>query len=141
MSKISISEHDAEGPDPLPGRDLAGYLIRYPRQITFGDTDPGNVMDRYHTPDFAMTNDGFVLDRDRLLAHVQSGRKRAADIRVEVHECMVDGDSVAARYTLTATMRKGQLIATEIYMFGRLAPDGRLRHVDQLTRTVPTANP
>lgn len=139
MSNINTVGRDEESPEPLPGRDLAGYLVRYPRQITFGDTDPAEVMDRYHTPDFVMTNDGIVLDRERLLAHVQGGRKRAADVRVEVHECMVNRDSVAARYTLTATMRKGQLIATEIYMFGRLAPDGRLRHVDQLTRSVPPA--
>jgi hypothetical protein len=42
---------------------------------------------------------------------------------------------VAARYVLVAVMRKGQVIETDIFMFGRLAPDGRLREITQLTRT------
>jgi hypothetical protein len=123
-----------------PGRDLVGYLTRYPPQLTFGDQDPAAVMDHYHTPDFDMTNDGIRLDRERLLAHVATGRKNAASVQVVVHDAVVDGAVAAARYTLTATMRKGQLIATEIYMFGHLAPDGRLRHVDQITRAVPTTD-
>jgi hypothetical protein len=121
---------------PTPGHDPVGYLTHYPQQITFGDQDPDTVMDHYHTADFEMTNDGIRLDRDRLLAHVRTGRRNAAGVQVVVHDAVVNGDGLAARYTLTATMRKGQVIATEIYMFGRLAPDGRLRHVTQATRTV-----
>jgi hypothetical protein len=118
----------------LPGRDLAGYLNCYPWEITFGDQDPTEVFDRYHAPGFVLTNDGIPLDRGRLLAHVASGRKRAAEIRTTVHEVAATGDVVAARYVLTAVMRKGEVIETEIFMFGRLAPDGRLREMTQLTR-------
>jgi hypothetical protein len=62
-------------------------------------------------------------------------------VQVAVHDTVIDGDRVAARYTLTATMRKGSMIATEIYMFGHLAPDGRLHHIDQVTRNIPTTDP
>jgi len=130
----------ADNTYPPPAGDPAGYLARYPQQITFGDQDPAVVMDRYHTTDFEMINDGVRLDRDRLLAHVQTGRRNAAAVQVVVHDAVVDGDRLAARYTLTATMRKGQVIATEIYMFGHLAADGRLRHVDQVTRSVPATD-
>jgi hypothetical protein len=87
-----------------------------------------------------MINDGVRLDRDRLLAHVQTGRRNAGSVQVMVHDAVVDGDRLAARYTLTATMRKGQVIATEIYMFGQLAADGRLRQVNQVTRSVPAGD-
>jgi hypothetical protein len=123
-----------------PGRDLIGYLTRYPQQLTSGDQDPAAIMDRYHTPDFDMVNDGVRLDRDRLLAHVATGRKNATSVQVLVHDAVVDTDRVAARYTLTATMRNGRVIATENYMFGQLAPDGRLRHLDQVTRSIPTTD-
>jgi hypothetical protein len=123
---------------PNPGQDLVGYLTRYPWQLVFGDQEPSAVLDRYHTPDFDMINDGLRLDRDQLLAHVVTGRKNATDVQVVVHDAVTDGDLVAARYTLTAAMRKGSVIATEIYMFGHLAPDGRLRHIDQITRSVRT---
>ena len=122
---------------PLPSQDLRAYLVSYPQELAFGDDEPGAVFDRYHTPDFVLYNDGLPLDRDRLLAHVTPARKRAASVHTDVHEVLATGDQVAARYTLTAVMRRGQRIATEIFLFGELHPDGRLRHIHQLTRPAP----
>lgn len=119
--------------------DVATYLTRYPQEVAFGDEDPATVFDRYHVPDFVLCNDGIHLDRERLLAHVRPARNRANGIRIEVHETMSTADRVAARYTLTADMANGNTIATEIYMFGQLAADGRLQRVDQLTRVVSPA--
>jgi len=116
--------------------DVIAYLTRYPQEVTFGDEDAATVFDRYHTLDFLMRNDGLELDRDMLLAHVRPARKRAKAVSVAVHETMSAADRVAARYTLTAEMATGNTIATEIYMFGELAADGRLRRVDQITRDV-----
>ncbi|MBJ7356034.1 nuclear transport factor 2 family protein [Nocardioides sp.] len=116
--------------------DLAQYLIDYPREIAFGDEPPETVLDRYHTPDYVVVNDGIELDRQRLLDHVRPARKRAADVGVEVHDALVVGDRVAARFVLTAQLRKGTEVATEVHMFGTLAPDGRLRRADQITRTL-----
>jgi hypothetical protein len=99
------------------------------------------VFDRYHTPDFVLYNDGLPLDRDRLLAHVRPARRRAASVDTEVHDVLVCGDRVAARYSLTAVMKKGEVITTEIYMFGELADDGRLRRCDQQTRPATATRP
>jgi hypothetical protein len=115
---------------------LSRYLREYPEEITFGDQPPEDVLDRYHAEDYVMVNDGIELDRQRLLDHVRPARKRAQAVSVDVHDVVVDGDRVAARYELVAEMRKGGRIVTEIHMFGRLAPDGRLQQVDQLTRTI-----
>ncbi len=115
---------------------IATYLIQYPQEVTFGEEDAETVFDRYHTPDFVMRNDGICLDRQKLLAHVRPARKRAKGVRVEVHEAVSMADRVAARYTLTADMANRNTIATEIYMFGQLSADGRLRRVDQITRDV-----
>jgi hypothetical protein len=114
----------------------AALLVQYPREVTFGEEDAGTVFDRYHTPDFVMCNDGIQLDREKLLAHVRPARKRAKGVRVEVHETVSMADRAGARYTLTADMATGNAIATEIYMFGQLSADGRLRRVDQITRDV-----
>lgn len=116
--------------------NVATYLSQYPKEVTFGEEDAGTVFDRYHTPDFIMCNDGIQLDREKLLDHVLPARKRAMGVRVEVHETVSTADRVAARYTLTADMATGNTIATEIYMFGQLSADGRLRRVDQITRVV-----
>ena len=116
--------------------DVVAYLVHYPQEVAFGDEDAGKVFDRYHSPDFVMRNDGIHLDRQKLLSHVRPARKRAKAVRVEVHETVSAAGRVAARYTLTADMASGNTIATEIYMFGQLAADGRLRRVDQITRDV-----
>jgi hypothetical protein len=121
-----------------PRNDLSGYLVRYPQEAGLGDEDPTTVLDRYHTPDYELVNDGVLLDRKRLLDHIRPARKRATGLRVEVEQALVDGDQVAARYRLIAELRKGRTITTEIYMFGELAADGRLRRAIQATRTIPS---
>ncbi|RKN47633.1 nuclear transport factor 2 family protein [Micromonospora endolithica] len=121
-----------------PRTDLTNYLIHYPREAGLGDEDPETVLDRYHTPDYELVNDGVLLDRKRLLDHIRPARKRAVGLRVEVEQALVDGDHVAARYRLIAELGKGAAITTEIYMFGELAADGRLRRAVQATRTVPS---
>ncbi|MFC3501659.1 nuclear transport factor 2 family protein [Micromonospora krabiensis] len=119
-----------------PRTDLTGYLTRYPQEAGLGDEDPVTVLDRYHTPDYELVNDGVLLDRKRLLDHIRPARRRAAGLRVEVEQALVDGDQVAARYRLIAELHKGGAITTEIYMFGELAADGRLRRAIQATRVI-----
>jgi hypothetical protein len=124
-----------------PGDDLIGYLSRYPQELTFGHEDPAAVFGRYHTDDFVLRNDGIPRGKERILAHVRVGRRNAKQINIEVHDALISGGQVAARYTLTAVMRRGQVIATEIHMFGQLTPDGRLRSVEQLSRDVSEKGP
>lgn len=125
------------GEDVVPAGDFVAYLTNYPQEIVFGAEAASAVFDRYHTSDVVLRNDGLALDRDRLLAHVRPAQKNATSIDVEVHDAVVDGDRIAARYTLTAVMRAGRTVATEVYMFGTLAPDGRLCRIDQITRELP----
>ena len=122
-----------------PGDDFIGYLTQYPHEITRGEEDPAAVFDRYHADDFVLRNDGVPLDRTRLLAHAQVARRNAMQVAVQVHDALTSGEQVAARYTLTAVMRKGRVFATEIHMFGQLTPDGRLRRVEQLSRDVSSS--
>jgi hypothetical protein len=46
---------------------------------------------------------------------------------------VTDGDVVAARYVFDRCHVQGATIETETFMFGRLAADGRLREITQLT--------
>lgn len=122
--------------------DLTDFLIGYTRDMAVSDEDPGAILDRYFVPEFEYCNEGLVIDRQRMIDHVRPVRRNvdgealaAADhAGVEVHEALVSGDRFAARYTLRTRMRKGKTFAAEIYMFGRLAADGRIERVDQVTR-------
>jgi hypothetical protein len=120
----------------LPGRDVAAYLTAYVAEMAFGAEQPEVVVDRYHTPDIVWFSDGHPMDRNRLVAHAKPSRKNVTQCRVDIADTIASGNHVAARYTVTATMRTGHTIVTEIYMFGDLAPDGRLCRVDAITRDV-----
>ena len=124
-------------PTPTPAQDFAGYLRRYTEELTGGDDDPAAVVDRYHTADITWVSDGTHLDRDRLVAHVGPVRRNARSVRVEVHDVVVAGERVAARYTVRAERRRGRPLEIDVHLFGTLARDGRLRRVDQITRTLP----
>jgi ketosteroid isomerase-like protein len=126
-----------DSPRPSPAQDPAGYLRSYIQQMGLSDEDPAAVIDRYHTPDIEWHNDGIRLDRARLAAHARPARKNAITCEVEVHDALVAGDRVAARYTLHTTMRTGRSLTNEVYMFGELAADGRLRRVHSTTRELP----
>jgi hypothetical protein len=113
------------------------YLSRYPGEIGLGPEAPDVVFDRYHAPGFVICNDGLPMDRDRVLAHARPARRNVAAVSVDIHQALTSGDQVAAHYTLTARMRKGRTVTTEIYTFGTLAADGRLARLDQITRRPP----
>ncbi|KAB8189009.1 nuclear transport factor 2 family protein [Nonomuraea phyllanthi] len=128
-------------------RDLADFLIIYTRDMAVSDEEPGAILDRYFVPDFEYCNDGLVIDRQRMIDHVRPVRRNvdkeamAADdwSGVEIHEALVSGDRIAARWTLRTTLRKGKTFAAEIYMFGRLALDGRILRIDQVSRQLEEA--
>ncbi|MGK5552869.1 nuclear transport factor 2 family protein [Actinomadura kijaniata] len=123
-------------------RDLVDFLVTYTRDMALSEEEPGAILDRYFVPDFQYRNDGLVIDRQRMIEHVRPVRRnvdRAATAAgdrsgVEIHEALVGDDRIAARWTLRTRLRKGGGFAAEVYMFGRLAPDGRIQRIDQLTR-------
>jgi SnoaL-like protein len=117
---------------------FVAFLTSFPREMAFEDEDAQVIMDRYYTPDFEQYNDGLGLDRAKLAAHVVPVRKRIESAHVVVHDALVSGDRVSARYTMHALTKKRQILDTEVYMFGRLAADGRLCRIDQITR-IPDA--
>ncbi|MDP4503801.1 nuclear transport factor 2 family protein [Nonomuraea turcica] len=112
------------------------FLTEMPHELGLGNEDAAAIIDRYYVPEIEYWNDGILLDRQRLIDHVKPARKNAASLRIEVHESLVGEDVAAARYTMDAVMRQGKTITMEIYLFARYAPDGRIRRVDSITRTV-----
>jgi hypothetical protein len=56
--------------------------------------------------------------------------------RIGVLDALQDGDQVASRHLVTAVKPDGGEIETEVYLFGRLAADGRLVRVVETSRMV-----
>ncbi|GAA3794099.1 nuclear transport factor 2 family protein [Amycolatopsis tucumanensis] len=125
--------------------DLADFLVTYTRDMALSAEDPGAILDRYFAPDFEYCNDGLVIDRQRMIDHVRPVRKNVDRpdggdwSGAEIHDALVEGDRIAARWTLRTRLRKGKTFVAEVYLFGRLAADGRIRRIDQVTRDLTEA--
>ncbi|MGW7682607.1 nuclear transport factor 2 family protein [Kribbella sp. NPDC054772] len=114
---------------------VADFYESFTREVVESD-DPATVVDRYYTPDIEQIADGITIDRQRLLDHIRPVRKNVISYRYDVHEAIRTDDRVAARFTIHAETRRGRTISTEVYLFGELAPDGRMRRTTQATRDV-----
>ncbi|WP_280382814.1 nuclear transport factor 2 family protein [Nocardia wallacei] len=123
-------------PTHTPERFIADFLTGFTDAAVRDDgSDPGAIVDRFHTPDVVQISDGIRIDRDRLAAHLRSVRKNLREYRFDVHEAFADGNRIAARLTIHARMRK-EALTTEVHLFGEFTPDGRMRRSHQLTRTL-----
>ncbi|MER5770665.1 nuclear transport factor 2 family protein [Streptomyces sp. NPDC001985] len=123
-----------------PGQFIADFLTNFTNAVVHGSEDPSDLMSRYYTRDVVQVADGVRLDWDRLVAHLRPVRRNLRAFRFDVHEAFLDGDRIAARFTIHARMRKGEPMATRVHMFAEFTRDGRLRRAEQLTRSVaPTA--
>ncbi|MFF0477622.1 nuclear transport factor 2 family protein [Streptomyces sp. NPDC004284] len=120
-----------------PEQFVADFFTSYVQDVVHSGDDPGPLADRYYAPDIVQISDGMELDREGLLAHARTLRKNLLDCRFEVHEALAAEGRIAARFTIHARMRKGPAVAREVHMFGELTPEGRLRRVTQLSRTLP----
>lgn len=117
-----------------PKQFIADFFTSYSAEVIDGDEDPAVVVDRYHTPDIIQVADGHAMDRTKIVDHVSPLRKTKPSNRIEVHEALVDGDTIAARYTMHVQTRK-KAMTIEVCFFGRFAEDGRMRSANMLTRT------
>lgn len=114
---------------------VADFFGSFTRDVV-ADDDAAAVVDRYYTPDIVQVADGVTLDRQRLIDHLRPVRKNLVACSYDVHEAIRTDDRVAARFTIHAEVRRGRTISTEVYLFGELAPDGRMRRTTQATRDV-----
>lgn len=114
---------------------VADFFDSFTREVVAGG-DAEAAVDRYYTTDMEQIADGVTLDRQRLIAHLRPIRKNLLTWEYDVHEAIRTADRVAARFTIHAELRQGRTISTEVYLFGELAPDGRMRRTTQATRDV-----
>ncbi|TDC73857.1 nuclear transport factor 2 family protein [Streptomyces hainanensis] len=122
--------------DTDPKQFIADFYASFHNDLLGSDEDPGLIVDRYHTPDVVQVADGHWMDRDKLVAHTRPVRKNRPSGRWDVHDALVSGDRIAARFTLYVTNRTRDL-AIESHMFAQFTDDGRMRQAHILTRTLP----
>jgi hypothetical protein len=122
--------------------DPAGFVETALNEVCFGDDDRhplAATIDRYFAPDYRQYTDGEVVDRDGFAAHIAALRALTATGRIEVLEIVRQGNRIADRHQVTVTRHDGTTSRMEIYLFGELAADGRLRRVDEISHLLDGA--
>ena len=71
---------------------------------------------------------GSERDRDAALAGLAKGREMLAEQSYDVHERVVDGNTIAARVTWRGTLKTGQKLTAHIATFTRVRDGKILRH-------------
>jgi hypothetical protein len=92
------------------------------------------TIDRYFAPDYQQRTDGELVGRDGFASHIRA--LRAVTVSVSVLDVVREGNRIADRHEVTVTKRDGTTSRLEVYLFGELAEDGRLRRVDEITRVL-----
>lgn len=124
---------------PDPRTSPAAFIETALAHVCFGDENAHPLeatIDRYFTPDYQQRTDGQLTGRDGFARHILALRALAAGGTVTVREALCDGDRIADRHQVTVTKRDGGTTQLEVYLFGELAADGRLRRVDEITRVI-----
>ncbi|MFG2337803.1 nuclear transport factor 2 family protein [Streptomyces yangpuensis] len=98
--------------------------------------DLTEAVDRHFTPDYRQRTDGVWSDRAAFVQHMTRLRTLVRSGSVEVHDELRDGPRYADRHTVTLTQHNGRTSRTEVYLFARMAPDGRFQSVEETTLLV-----
>ncbi|MFD9367450.1 cytochrome P450, cyclodipeptide synthase-associated [Streptomyces sp. NPDC060020] len=98
--------------------------------------DLDEAVERHFTPDYRQRTDGVWSDRAGFVQHMTRLRTLVRSGHIEVHDELRDGPRYADRHTVTITRDNGRTSSTEVYLFARMAPDGRFQCVEETTLLV-----
>jgi hypothetical protein len=115
------------------------HIERALNEVCFGSAEQfplEETVARYFAPDYTQLTDGVPADYDEFVAHIRMLRSRCTGGRITVERWVCDGAAFADRHTATITKADGSTLTSEVYLFGEVDADGRLRHVEELTRMV-----
>ena len=127
---------------PDPRTDTTTFIETALAAVCFGDEASHPLeatIDRYFTPDYQQRTDGQLTGRDDFAQHIAALRALTAGGSITVREALCAGDRIADRHEVTVTKRDGGTSQIEVYLFGELADDGRLRRVHEITRVIDGA--
>jgi hypothetical protein len=119
--------------------DPAAFIENVLAEVCFGREDSHpleSTIDRYFTPDYTQRTDGEIASRAGFAEHIAALRALTAHGSVTVCEVVVDGNRIADRHEVTVTRHDGSTSQLEVYLFGEVGSDGRLRRVDEITRAI-----
>lgn len=97
------------------------------------------TLERHFTDDFRQCSDGHWIDRAAVAEQFRQLRTMVTEARIEVLDELEQGPHYAERHVITVVRPDGSTAAQEVYVFARIAHDGRIARLEELTRPVQAA--
>jgi hypothetical protein len=101
-----------------------------------GETPIEEAVSRHFSDLYRQRTDGSWDDREGFLEHMRHLRRVVASIDVTVLDEFETADSYADRHIAHVTKTDGKTVTQEVYLFGRLARDGRFDVVEEVTMMI-----
>ena len=95
--------------------------------------DLDEAVARHFSDDYRQRTDGEWDDRAGFIDHMRHLRQVVAHADITVHDELESGRNYADRHSVTITKTDGATVTQEVYLFGRLAHDGRFAEVHEVT--------
>lgn len=91
------------------------------------------AVERHFTDTYRQRTDGSWDERTEFVRHIAHLRTVVANVRITVHDELRDAERYADRHVAHLTKKDGSEVVQEVYLFGRMAPDGRFDQVEEVT--------
>ena len=98
------------------------------------DLSVESALTRHFTDEYRQSTDGTWIDRAEFGRQIQGLRTFVAHAAIDVVDELVDGTAYAERHVIRITGRDGTTARQEVFLFGRIAADGRFAELEELTR-------
>ncbi|MFF3258422.1 nuclear transport factor 2 family protein [Streptomyces sp. NPDC002932] len=115
--------------------DPALYLTTFAELANDPDVPLEEAYDRFHTPDSVQYINGTALQRPAALLSLAAARDKGPDYTLDVHAALAQGNRFAARYSMVPSQHGRRAGEMEIFTFGELADDGRVRLLRSVMQT------
>jgi hypothetical protein len=116
----------------MPSISAALHDLLAARDLTVDE-----ALTRHVTDDYRQSTNGEWIDRAAFAQQLSLLRSFIESVDIDVRDELVQGSSYAERHVITVTQRDGAVGRQEVYLFGRLAEDGRFAWLEELTRALP----
>ena len=95
---------------------------------------------KYFHPSYTQTVDGIQSSYQGTIEHISSLRFNCQTLEIQVQSFTHDEAqrTMSEWHTTQLIMKDGTILVMDGYLFAKLADDGRMLHVDELTRLVST---
>ncbi|ESP95596.1 hypothetical protein B591_30383 (plasmid) [Streptomyces sp. GBA 94-10 4N24] len=107
--------------------DPAAYLTTFGELAKDPDASLEEAYDRFHTPDSVQFINGTSLQRPAALQALAAARDKGPDYTLDIHAALSQGNRFAVRYSMVPSRHGRPASEMEVFTFGELADDGRVR--------------